>query len=159
MWPLSHLATLHRGLLGRSPHSPAPCCVLTCSLPLVELQQKDKALVELLREKVGLFAEMTHFQVEEDSGGVALPALPRGLFRSESLECPRGERLLQDAIREGKGAPGDEAEPGSTQTGWGASPSTHKRLGMWGVGSRDEAWALSVYESCIHLCCPFGAFQ
>ncbi|CAK7309966.1 Rho guanine nucleotide exchange factor 2 [Vulpes lagopus] len=69
----------------------------------MELQQKDKALVELLREKVGLFAEMTHFQVEEDSGGVALPALPRGLFRSESLECPRGERLLQDAIREVEG--------------------------------------------------------
>uniref|UniRef100_A0A8I3NHF9 Rho/Rac guanine nucleotide exchange factor 2 n=2 Tax=Canis lupus familiaris TaxID=9615 RepID=A0A8I3NHF9_CANLF len=46
---------------------------------------------------------MTHFQVEEDSGGVALPALPRGLFRSESLECPRGERLLQDAIREVEG--------------------------------------------------------
>ncbi|EFB14296.1 hypothetical protein PANDA_018247, partial [Ailuropoda melanoleuca] len=68
-----------------------------------ELQQKDQALVELLQEKVGLFAEMTHFQVEEDGGGLTLPALPRGLFRSESLECPRGERLLQDAIREVEG--------------------------------------------------------
>uniref|UniRef100_A0A2I3N8J2 Rho guanine nucleotide exchange factor 2 n=1 Tax=Papio anubis TaxID=9555 RepID=A0A2I3N8J2_PAPAN len=67
----------------------------------MELQQKDRALVELLREKVGLFAEMTHFQAEEDGGsGMALPTLPRGLFRSESLESPRGERLLQDAIRE-----------------------------------------------------------
>ncbi|XP_055257559.1 rho guanine nucleotide exchange factor 2 isoform X3 [Moschus berezovskii] len=69
-----------------------------------ELQQKDRALVELLQEKVGLFAEMTHFQVEEDGGsGVPLPTLPRGLFRSESLESPRGERLLQDAIREVEG--------------------------------------------------------
>lgn len=69
-----------------------------------ELQQKDRALVELLQEKVGLFAEMTHFQVEDDSGaGVSLPTLPRGLFRSESLESPRGERLLQDAIREVEG--------------------------------------------------------
>ncbi|XP_064449783.1 rho guanine nucleotide exchange factor 2 isoform X12 [Mirounga angustirostris] len=69
----------------------------------MELQQKDQALVELLQEKVGLFAEMTHFQVEEDGGGLTLPALPRGLFRSESLESPRGERLLQDAIREVEG--------------------------------------------------------
>ncbi|XP_047640290.1 rho guanine nucleotide exchange factor 2 isoform X1 [Phacochoerus africanus] len=70
----------------------------------MELQQKDRALVELLQEKVGLFAEMTHFQVEEDGGGgMPLPTLPRGLFRSESLESPRGERLLQDAIREVEG--------------------------------------------------------
>ncbi|XP_057582223.1 rho guanine nucleotide exchange factor 2 isoform X3 [Hippopotamus amphibius kiboko] len=70
----------------------------------MELQQKDRALVELLQEKVGLFAEMTHFQVEEDgSSGMPLPTLPRGLFRSESLESPRGERLLQDAIREVEG--------------------------------------------------------
>uniref|UniRef100_A0A8C6W504 Uncharacterized protein n=1 Tax=Nannospalax galili TaxID=1026970 RepID=A0A8C6W504_NANGA len=32
-----------------------------------------------------------------------LPTLPRGLFRSESLESPRGERLLRDAIREVEG--------------------------------------------------------
>ncbi|XP_053064747.1 rho guanine nucleotide exchange factor 2 isoform X1 [Acinonyx jubatus] len=68
-----------------------------------ELRQKDRALAQLLQEKVGLFAEMTHFQAEDDGGGVTLPTLPRGLFRSESLECPRGERLLQDAIREVEG--------------------------------------------------------
>lgn len=61
--------------------------------------------MELLQEKVGLFAEMTHFQAEEDGvSGMPLPALPRGLFRSESLESPRGERLLRDAIREGEGS-------------------------------------------------------
>ncbi|KAH0515204.1 Rho guanine nucleotide exchange factor 2 [Microtus ochrogaster] len=70
----------------------------------MELQQKDRALVELLQEKVGLFAEMTHFQADEDSvSGMPLPTLPRGLFRSESLESPRGERLLRDAIREVEG--------------------------------------------------------
>ena len=83
-----------------------------------ELRQKDRALAELLQEKVGLFAEMTHFQVEDDGGGVTLPTLPRGLFRSESLECPRGERLLQDAIREGEGAPPrDLTERGHTDKG------------------------------------------
>lgn len=89
---------------------PRPSSVLTCSLFTVELQQKDRALVELLQEKVGLFAEMTHFQVEENgSCGMPLPTLPRGLFRSESLESPRGERLLQDAIREGEGTPREES--------------------------------------------------
>lgn len=79
-------------------------------LSTVELQQKDRALVELLQEKVGLFAEMTHFQADEDSvSGMPLPALPRGLFRSESLESPRGERLLRDAIREGEGSPSEVA--------------------------------------------------
>ncbi|XP_044942694.1 rho guanine nucleotide exchange factor 2 isoform X6 [Mustela putorius furo] len=102
----------------------------------MELQQKDQALVELLQEKVGLFAEMTHFQVDEDGGGLTLPTLPRGLFRSESLECPRGERLLQDAIREVEGlkdllvGPGVEllltarepALPGDLDSGGSTSP-------------------------------------
>lgn len=102
-----------------------------------ELQQKDRALVELLQEKVGLFAEMTHFQVEDDSGaGVPLPTLPRGLFRSESLESPRGERLLQDAIREVEGlkdllvgpgvellAPREQSSPTEPDGGGGTSPA------------------------------------
>ncbi|XP_059000914.1 rho guanine nucleotide exchange factor 2 isoform X3 [Mustela lutreola] len=102
----------------------------------MELQQKDQALVELLQEKVGLFAEMTHFQVDGDGGGLTLPTLPRGLFRSESLECPRGERLLQDAIREVEGlkdllvGPGVEllltaqepALPGDLDSGGSTSP-------------------------------------
>ncbi|XP_060057562.1 rho guanine nucleotide exchange factor 2 isoform X3 [Erinaceus europaeus] len=103
----------------------------------MELQQKDRALVELLQEKVGLFAEITHFQVEEDGGGgVPLPTLPRGLFRSESLESPRGERLLQDAIREVEGlkdllvgpgvelllTPRDSALPGEPDNGGNTSP-------------------------------------
>lgn len=74
-------------------------------LSTVELQQKDRALVELLQEKVGLFAEMTQFQADDGVSGTSVPTVPRGLFRSESLESPRGERLLRDAIREGEGSP------------------------------------------------------
>lgn len=90
--------------------------MLTRPSSTAELRQKDRALVELLQEKVGLFAEMTHFQVEDDGGGVTLPTLPRGLFRSESLECPRGERLLQDAIREGEGPPHVTSQSVGAQT-------------------------------------------
>nr|AAC97383.1 guanine nucleotide regulatory factor [Homo sapiens] len=69
----------------------------------MELQQKDRALWSCC-ERSRLFAKMTHFQAEEAGGsGLALPTMPRGLFRSESLESPRGERLLQDAIREVEG--------------------------------------------------------
>ncbi|XP_026340951.1 rho guanine nucleotide exchange factor 2 isoform X1 [Ursus americanus] len=119
-----------------------------------ELQQKDQALVELLQEKVGLFAEMTHFQVEEDGGGLTLPALPRGLFRSESLECPRGERLLQDAIREVEGlkdllvgpgvelrlAPREPALPVDPDSGGSTSP---------GVTANGEA---RTFNGSIELC-------
>ncbi|XP_005663334.1 rho guanine nucleotide exchange factor 2 isoform X1 [Sus scrofa] len=121
----------------------------------MELQQKDRALVELLQEKVGLFAEMTHFQVEEDGGGgMPLPTLPRGLFRSESLESPRGERLLQDAIREVEGlkdllvGPGVEllltsrepALPVETDSGGNTSP---------GVTANGEA---RTFNGSIELC-------
>ncbi|KAM4860848.1 rho guanine nucleotide exchange factor 2 isoform 2-T2 [Thomomys bottae] len=121
----------------------------------MELQQKDRALVELLQEKVGLFAEMTHFQAEEDGGsGMSLPTLPRGLFRSESLESPRGERLLQDAIREVEGlkdllvGPGVEllltsrepALPLETDSGGNTSP---------GVTANGEA---RTFNGSIELC-------
>ncbi|XP_077012540.1 rho guanine nucleotide exchange factor 2 isoform X3 [Tamandua tetradactyla] len=121
----------------------------------MELQQKDRALVELLQEKVGLFAEMTHFQAEEDGGGgLPLPTLPRGLFRSESLESPRGERLLQDAIREVEGlkdllvGPGTEllliarepAPPVELDSGGNTSP---------GVTANGEA---RTFNGAIELC-------
>lgn len=120
-----------------------------------ELQQKDRALVELLQEKVGLFAEMTHFQVEENgSCGVPLPSLPRGLFRSESLESPRGERLLQDAIREVEGlkdllvGPGVELlstrEPGLPTEADGGGGNTSP-----GVTANGEA---RTFNGAIELC-------
>ncbi|XP_038624433.1 rho guanine nucleotide exchange factor 2 [Tachyglossus aculeatus] len=72
-----------------------------------ELSQKDETLQELLQEKVRLFAAMVQVQAEEEAGGGGgggggpLASLPRcGLFRSESCEPPRAERLLQDAIHE-----------------------------------------------------------
>ncbi|XP_036298153.1 rho guanine nucleotide exchange factor 2 isoform X4 [Pipistrellus kuhlii] len=119
-----------------------------------ELQQKDRALVELLQEKVGLFAEMTHFQVAENGGcGVPLPTLPRGLFRSESLESPRGERLLQDAIREVEGlkdllvgpgvellAPREPGLPSEADSGGNMSP---------GITANGEA---RTFNGAIELC-------
>lgn len=156
----------------RSRPRPRPCPrrVLTCSVPTAELQQKDQALVELLQEKVGLFAEMTHFQVEEDGGGLTLPALPRGLFRSESLECPRGERLLQDAIREGEGTLREESRPihsaSQNRDTWldvdTHSLSVQKLPGAPGGGKAgEEAWCLLLFDpvSCLRLCCAFGALQ
>ncbi|XP_064354844.1 rho guanine nucleotide exchange factor 2 isoform X2 [Dromaius novaehollandiae] len=60
--------------------------------------QHDREIAELLEEKVGLFADMLALAsgCEEPSPTLA----PRTLFRSDSAEGPRGERLLHDAIRE-----------------------------------------------------------
>ncbi|XP_074836908.1 rho guanine nucleotide exchange factor 2 isoform X2 [Carettochelys insculpta] len=63
-----------------------------------QMAQRDREITELLEEKVGLFAEMLSLQ----SGAEDPPACPnpRTFFRSESLEGPRGEKLLHEAIRE-----------------------------------------------------------
>lgn len=134
--------------------------MLTCFSSTVELQQKDRALVELLQEKVGLFAEMTHFQVEEDGGsGVPLPTLPRGLFRSESLESPRGERLLQDAIREGEGASGEESgltsSPSHSRDTWLDKGDVHPTVrnspeGLLGTGCQEWRGKMDLAAVC-HL--------
>lgn len=69
-----------------------------------KLQQKNQALVELLQMNVELFAEMVHFQaLKAGFIGMPPPTLPRGLFRLESFESLRGERLLKDALREVEG--------------------------------------------------------
>ncbi|XP_068518810.1 rho guanine nucleotide exchange factor 2 isoform X3 [Anas acuta] len=60
--------------------------------------QHDRKIAALLEEKVGLFADMLAL-----TGGCEEPSptlAPRALFRSDSGEGLRGERLLQDAIRE-----------------------------------------------------------
>ncbi|XP_032060556.1 rho guanine nucleotide exchange factor 2 isoform X2 [Aythya fuligula] len=60
--------------------------------------QHDRKIAALLEEKVGLFADMLAL-----TGGCEEPSptlAPRTLFRSDSGEGSRGERLLQDAIRE-----------------------------------------------------------
>ncbi|XP_025902437.1 rho guanine nucleotide exchange factor 2 [Nothoprocta perdicaria] len=59
--------------------------------------QHDREIEELLEEKVRLFADMRALAgAEEPSPTLA----PRTLFRSDSGEGPRGERLMHDAIRE-----------------------------------------------------------
>ncbi|XP_045154344.1 rho guanine nucleotide exchange factor 2 isoform X1 [Echinops telfairi] len=121
----------------------------------MELQQKDRALVELLQEKVGLFAEMTHFQAEEEgSSGMPLPTLPRGLFRSESLESPRGERLLQDAIREVEGLKDLLVGPGIELLSMARDPSLPTELDgsgntSPGVTANGEA---RTFNGAIELC-------
>ncbi|XP_062453757.1 rho guanine nucleotide exchange factor 2 isoform X1 [Rhea pennata] len=60
--------------------------------------QHDREIAELLEEKVGLFADMLAL-----ASGCAEPSpalAPRALFRSDSAEGPRGEKLVHDAIRE-----------------------------------------------------------
>ncbi|XP_074709041.1 rho guanine nucleotide exchange factor 2 isoform X3 [Strix uralensis] len=60
--------------------------------------QHDRKITALLEEKVGLFADMLALAsgCEEPSPTLA----PRSLFRSDSAEGSRGEKLLHDAIRE-----------------------------------------------------------
>ncbi|XP_040394796.1 rho guanine nucleotide exchange factor 2 isoform X1 [Cygnus olor] len=60
--------------------------------------QHDRKIAALLEEKVGLFADMLALTsgCEEPSPTLA----PRTLFRSDSSEGSRGERLMHDAIRE-----------------------------------------------------------
>ncbi|XP_067169419.1 rho guanine nucleotide exchange factor 2 isoform X2 [Apteryx mantelli] len=60
--------------------------------------QHDREIAELLEEKVGLFADMLALAsgCEDPSPTLA----PRTLFRSDSAEGPRGEKLMHDAIRE-----------------------------------------------------------
>ncbi|MGH0178183.1 UNVERIFIED_CONTAM: hypothetical protein FKN15_076847 [Acipenser sinensis] len=61
------------------------------------IQQKDRELVELLQERVSLFSEVLEVQAGE---GVSLCINTRNLFRAETPEAPRGEKLIMEAIRE-----------------------------------------------------------
>uniref|UniRef100_A0A8D2KVK3 Rho guanine nucleotide exchange factor 2 n=1 Tax=Varanus komodoensis TaxID=61221 RepID=A0A8D2KVK3_VARKO len=66
-----------------------------------KLQQRDREIAELLEEKVGLFADVLALQSGGENG--PLPGVsPRTLFRTESADIPRGEKLIQEAIKEGK---------------------------------------------------------
>lgn len=55
--------------------------------------------MELLQERVSLFSEVLEVQAGE---GVSLCINTRNLFRAETPEAPRGEKLIMEAIREGK---------------------------------------------------------
>ncbi|XP_035285734.1 rho guanine nucleotide exchange factor 1a isoform X1 [Anguilla anguilla] len=62
-----------------------------------DIQQKDREVLELLQERVTLFSDLA-----EVTGGqeVTLPPSSRNLFRADTPQAPRGERLLTDAIAE-----------------------------------------------------------
>ncbi|KAK1154617.1 rho guanine nucleotide exchange factor 2 isoform X1 [Acipenser oxyrinchus oxyrinchus] len=61
------------------------------------IQQKDRELVELLQERVSLFSEVLEVQAGE---GVSLCINTRNLFRADTPEAPRGEKLIMEAICE-----------------------------------------------------------
>uniref|UniRef100_A0A8C9X0H8 Rho guanine nucleotide exchange factor (GEF) 2a n=1 Tax=Sander lucioperca TaxID=283035 RepID=A0A8C9X0H8_SANLU len=65
--------------------------------PTPELQQKDREMLELLQERVTLFCELA----EVTSGHEGLqPPITRYLFRADTAQAPRAEKLLLDAITE-----------------------------------------------------------
>ncbi|XP_060916015.1 rho guanine nucleotide exchange factor 1a isoform X1 [Labrus mixtus] len=62
-----------------------------------DLQQKDREMLELLQERVMLFCELT----EVTSGHEGLqPPITRYLFRADTPQAPRAEKLLMDATAE-----------------------------------------------------------
>ncbi|XP_045915240.1 rho guanine nucleotide exchange factor 1a isoform X1 [Micropterus dolomieu] len=62
-----------------------------------DLQQKDREMLELLQERVTLFCELT----EVTSGQEGLqPPITRYLFRADTPQAPRAEKLLLDATAE-----------------------------------------------------------
>ncbi|XP_019109681.1 rho guanine nucleotide exchange factor 2 isoform X2 [Larimichthys crocea] len=62
-----------------------------------DLQQKDREMLELLQERVTLFCELA----EVTSGHEGLqPPITRYLFRADTPQAPRAEKLLLDATAE-----------------------------------------------------------
>ena len=62
-------------------------------------------MLELLQERVTLFSDLA-----EVTGGqeVTLPPNSRNLFRADTPQAPRGEKLLMDAVAEGALVGGEE---------------------------------------------------
>uniref|UniRef100_A0AAV2KPL3 Uncharacterized protein n=1 Tax=Knipowitschia caucasica TaxID=637954 RepID=A0AAV2KPL3_KNICA len=61
-----------------------------------DLQHKDGEVLELLHQRVALFSELS-----ELSSGQSLHSVnPRSLFRADTLQAPRAERLLLEATKE-----------------------------------------------------------
>uniref|UniRef100_A0A8C4Z139 Rho guanine nucleotide exchange factor (GEF) 2a n=1 Tax=Gadus morhua TaxID=8049 RepID=A0A8C4Z139_GADMO len=62
-----------------------------------DIQQKDREVVELLQERVTLFSDLA-----EVTGAceVPLPINTRNLFRANTAQAPRAEKLLLDSIAE-----------------------------------------------------------
>ncbi|XP_043935764.1 rho guanine nucleotide exchange factor 2 isoform X2 [Protopterus annectens] len=62
-----------------------------------EILQKDREILELLEEKTSLFNDILRMQTIEETN---FCLKPRNLFRADSLDAPKGEKLLNGAIHE-----------------------------------------------------------
>ncbi|XP_053331307.1 rho guanine nucleotide exchange factor 2 isoform X2 [Spea bombifrons] len=62
------------------------------------IQQKDREVAEILEEKVTLFNKVVQLQAGDDSPGLSVNT--RNLFRSDSTESYRGEKLINETIKE-----------------------------------------------------------
>ncbi|XP_074468942.1 rho guanine nucleotide exchange factor 2 isoform X1 [Sebastes fasciatus] len=62
-----------------------------------DLQQKDREMLELLQERVTLFCELAEVTSGQDG---LQPPITRYLFRAETPQAPRAEKLLLDATAE-----------------------------------------------------------
>uniref|UniRef100_A0A8D0G552 Rho guanine nucleotide exchange factor 2 n=1 Tax=Sphenodon punctatus TaxID=8508 RepID=A0A8D0G552_SPHPU len=64
-----------------------------------KIQQCDREIAELLEDKVGLFADILRLQSSNEDPPLSC-VNSRTLFRTESSDTPRGEKLIYEAIRE-----------------------------------------------------------
>ncbi|XP_041430478.1 rho guanine nucleotide exchange factor 2 isoform X3 [Xenopus laevis] len=62
------------------------------------IQQKDREVAELLEEKVTLFSKVVQLQEGENSSLTGVST--RCLFRTDSMDSYRGEKLISEAIKE-----------------------------------------------------------
>uniref|UniRef100_UPI0037E8CD50 rho guanine nucleotide exchange factor 2 isoform X4 n=1 Tax=Semicossyphus pulcher TaxID=241346 RepID=UPI0037E8CD50 len=62
-----------------------------------DLQQKDREMLELLQERVMLFCELAEVTSGQDG---LQPSITRYLFRADTPQAPRAEKLLLDATAE-----------------------------------------------------------
>ncbi|KAM6958857.1 rho guanine nucleotide exchange factor 2-like [Aplochiton taeniatus] len=62
-----------------------------------DIQQKDREVLELLQERVTLFSDLAEVMWGQE---VTLPHNSHNLFRADTPQAPRGEKLLMDAIAE-----------------------------------------------------------
>ncbi|CAH2327224.1 rho guanine nucleotide exchange factor 2 isoform X1 [Pelobates cultripes] len=62
------------------------------------IQQKDREVVEILEEKVALFNKVLQLQAGEDSPAICVNS--RSLFRTDSTDSHRGEKLVNETIKE-----------------------------------------------------------
>uniref|UniRef100_A0A3B4BHG7 Rho/rac guanine nucleotide exchange factor (GEF) 18a n=1 Tax=Periophthalmus magnuspinnatus TaxID=409849 RepID=A0A3B4BHG7_9GOBI len=78
-----------------------------------DLQHKDSEVLDLLHQRVALFSELS----ELSSGQSLHSANTRSLFRADTLQAPRAERLLLEATKEDpqrRSTPQTHYHPGSS---------------------------------------------